>query len=242
MARPRDLHDFLSFEDPEEDRTWMFDATFLRSSWTCIYGRGCQGIYPEPTPELQQGCCSLGAHFLDREDLARVEKAAARLDGSTWQFRPAAGETFWQEAGGELTTKLAEGACIFLNRPGFAGGTGCALHFGALAEEERPLDWKPTVCWQLPLRLEEQTDDHGHVTSILREWKRRDWGEGGEDFAWWCTDSPEAFVGRRPVYRQLEEEIVEIVGRRVYRMLVKRLEAPVPVPHPVLKRRAPRER
>ena len=76
-------------------------------------------------------------------------------------------------------TRLVDDACIFLNRPGSAQGAGCALHVAALEAGERPLDWKPNVCWQLPLRLEHSTDENGHVTSRLRDWKRRDWGEGG---------------------------------------------------------------
>ena len=106
-------------------------------------------------------------------------------------------------------TRLVDDACIFLNRPGFAGGAGCALHIAALEAGERPLDWKPNVCWQVPIRLEHSTDENGHVTSRLREWKRRDWGEGGDDFHWWCTESPEAFVGDQPVYRSARDEIVE---------------------------------
>ena len=80
------------------------------------------------------------------------------------------------------------------------------------ARGERFLDWKPDVCWQLPLRLEQRTDENDHVTNVLREWKRRDWGEGGFEFHWWCTDDPQAFVGRRPVHQELREEIVELVG------------------------------
>jgi len=34
----------VSFEDPEEQRTWRFDVTFLLSHWECIFGRGCQGV------------------------------------------------------------------------------------------------------------------------------------------------------------------------------------------------------
>jgi hypothetical protein len=236
MAAPGDLHDYIAFEDPSGDKTWMFDATFLRSSWTCIYGDGCQGVYTTPTPELQQGCCSMGAWFLDDEDLARVATFAARLTPANWQFIGKAGDGFWRHSGKDKTTRLVEDACIFLNRPGFRAGAGCALHLGALQAGERPLDWKPTVCWQLPLRLEEEEDAHGHRTAILREWKRRDWGEGGEQFAWWCTDSPLAFVGRNPVYKTLKDELVEMIGPEVYRILVTQLERPVPLPHPVFRR------
>ena len=125
-----------------------------------------------------------------------------------------------------------------LNRPGFAGGAGCALHQAALDAGERPLDWKPDVCWQLPLRLEESTDDHGHVTSTLREWKRRDWGDGGAEFHWWCTESHDAFVSPDPVYVTMRDEIVELIGATPYELLADYLDRRrewQPVPHPALR-------
>ncbi|HKZ18498.1 MAG TPA: hypothetical protein VJQ57_00150 [Acidimicrobiia bacterium] len=240
MARSLDAHDFISFRDPDDDRIWFFDATFLRSSWTCIFGRGCLGIYTTPTPEMSQGCCSMGAWFTDEEDLAKVEAHAARLNDENWQFRKKAGEKIWRQRGADKTSRLVQDACIFLNRPDFAAGAGCALHLGALQAGERPLDWKPNVCWQLPLRLEEDTDDSGQVTSVLREWKRRDWGDGGDEFAWWCTDSPLAFIGGEPVYRSLRAEIVEMIGQKIYGLLVEHLEAPQPLPHPALRQNGSR--
>ena len=30
---------------------------------------------------------------------------------------------------------------------------------------------------------------------MVRQWDRRHWGEGGEEFHWWCTEDPAAFVG-----------------------------------------------
>ena len=83
---------------------------------------------------------------------------------------------------GETTTTLADDACIFLNRPDFPGGAGCALHAAALRRGESFLDWKPEVCWQAPMRRVDETDTYGHVTSTVREWKRRDWGPGGLEF------------------------------------------------------------
>ena len=128
-------------------------------------------------------------------------------------------------------TRLVDDACIFLNRPGFAGGAGCALHIAALEAGERPLDWKPNVCWQVPIRLEHSTDENGHLTSRLREWKRRDWGEGGADFDWWCTESPEAFVGDRTgVRRRRATTSSSWSGQQVYDTLVELLERPGWVP------------
>ena len=101
------------------------------------------------------------------------------------------------------------------------------------------MDWKPDVCWQLPLRLQEHTDEHGHVTSTLREWKRRDWGDGGLEFHWWCTEAPDAFVGRTPTYVTLRDEIVELVGEPVYAMLDRQLRQRARrtvLPHPAVRR------
>ncbi len=102
------------------------------------------------------------------------------------------------------------------------------------------MDWKPDVCWQLPLRLVDHVDDHGYVTSMLREWKRRDWGEGGFEFDWWCTDVPDAFVDRRPVYETLRDEIVEMVGKQAYDLFVEHLRTrrtETLLPHPAVRNR-----
>ncbi len=96
------------------------------------------------------------------------------------------------------------------------------------------------MCWQLPLRLEQRTDDNGHLTNVLREWKRRDWGEGGHEFHWWCTDAPDAFIGRRPVYEELHDEITEMVGEKAFELFVEAMEARPTrqlLPHPALKKR-----
>ena len=223
----------------------MFDVTFLTSNWTCIFGAGCQGVLTGPAPELVQGCCSYGAHFTDHEDLAKIEKIAAELPAEYWQFR-SRGVT---KAGvvkiarvtkdGETVSRQADDACIFLNRPGFAAGPGCALHSYAVAIGERPLDLKPNVCWQLPLRREDAEDDDGHVTSTLRQWDRKHWGAGGAEFHWWCTEDGDAFVARKPVYETLRDEIVELIGEKVYDRLLGYLQsrrATTYLPHPAVRR------
>ena len=240
MDQFEDLHEYVSFEDPDEYRTWVFDLTFLTSSWTCIYGRGCPGVLTAPAPELEQGCCSYGAHFVDDEDHERTQVFIDALTDEQWQFRSKArkdGATR-RTKDGQWVTRVHQGACIMLNRPGFAGGIGCALHAAALEVGDRPLDWKPDVCWQLPLRLEESTDDNGHVTSTLREWKRRDWGDGGGEFHWWCTESHDAFVAPDPVYLTMRDEIIELIGAEPYRLLAEYLDRRrewQPVPHPALR-------
>jgi hypothetical protein len=240
---PDDLHEWVSFEDPDEERTWVFDLTYLTSPWRCIFGQGCQGVLTGPAEDLQQGCCSYGAHFVDEEDEATTLAYAARLTSEQWEKKDLAkrkGGATKTSKDGERKTRVVDGACIFLNSPTFPGGMGCALHNAAVQADERPLDWKPDVCWQLPLRLEEHTDDQGHVTSTLREWKRRDWGAGGAEFHWWCTDAPDAFIDHRPVYETNRDEIVEMVGEAPYALLVEHLKergTEQLLPHPAIRRR-----
>lgn len=244
-APPPDLHEWVTFDAADEPRTFAFDVTFLTSPWRCIYGGGCQGVLTAAAPDLEQGCCSYGAHLVDEDDARAVEKAAHRLTDEQWQHRDVArrrGGPLRTNKEGTTVTRLVDDACIFLNGPDWEGGAGCALHRGALEAGERPMDWKPDVCWQLPLRRVDTTDDNGHVTTTLREWERRDWGAGGEDFHWWCTDAPDAFTGHRPVYEELHDEIVELIGQWAYDTVVAEIHRRGKVtllPHPTL--RPPRE-
>ncbi len=240
-SAPVDTHEWISFEDPEEHRTWMFDVTFLTSRWTCIFGRGCQGVLTGPAPELVQGCCSYGAHFTDAEDIAKTEAAAATLTAKHWQFidkgttKSGKLKVLKVNDDGDTLTRQVDGACIFLNRPGFANGPGCALHQAAVERGERPLDLKPNVCWQLPLRREDTEDGDGHVTSRVIQWDRKHWGAGGDEFHWWCTEGPEAFIDAHAVYQTMRDEIVEMVGATIYEMFVGYLEsrpAKSYTPHP----------
>ena len=223
---PADAHEWVSFEDPAERRLWRFDVTFLLSNWRCLYGCGCQGVLTAPAPELAQGCCSYGAHFTGEEDLSRVKAAAKTLSAEQWQFieQGRRGGIARRGPGQVTVTRLVKGACIFLNRPGFPGGPGCALHRAAVERGVHPMQTKPDVCWQLPLRREDTVNSDGSVTSTVSQWDRAHWGAGGEEFAWWCTEAPEAFSAAQPVWRHMREELAAMVGNDVFALLVPYLE------------------
>ena len=86
----------------------------------------------------------------------------------------------WAKVGkDEWRTRLVDDACIFLNRPGFEAGPGCALHVHAINKGVHFSKTKPTVCWQLPLHAEENEQDDGSTTIVLSEFGRDGWGEGG---------------------------------------------------------------
>lgn len=234
-----DVHEWISFDLDGE--TYTFDATWLTSNWKCIYGDGCLGIEEEPNQGAMLGCCSHGAHFADKEDRKRVAEVFPRLRDDEWQFKEVAASLGGpiHKDHGDWVTRRHEGACIFLNRPGFPGGAGCAFHTAAESRGENFIDWKPEVCWQVPVRLDFHIDDNEYETKILREWKRRDWGEGGDDFHWWCTEDPRAFVGDVPVYVSSKDEIVALVGQGAYDRVVELIEqrgTQVFLPHPSVKR------
>src|SRR3979411_465396 len=137
-------------EIDDGDTVWRFDRSFLTSNWTCIWGRGCLGILEEPAEHLGQGCCSVGAEFGDDEEARNIGALAATLEPRPFEHHGAArtGSIFSDEA--RTQTRIVDGACIFLNRPGFAGGAGCALHAAALRRGERPLGLKPAASPQPP--------------------------------------------------------------------------------------------
>jgi hypothetical protein len=218
QPEPEHLEEFV---DPVDGTRWLVDLEFLRSNWTCIWGRGCEGILDRPAPELGQGCCSVGAELLDEDEARTVGALGLTLDPSRFQFHVEATAGGVLDAG-RRSTRVVDGACIFLNRSGFAGGSGCALHLAALDEGESSLDWKPSVCWQLPLKVERRESTSGEEAGagVLRRWRRSDWGAGGAAMAWCCTEAPagvgtSAYVGDRPVAEALFGEVQALVGPEV---------------------------
>ncbi len=203
--------------------TWRFDVDFLESSWTCIYGRGCLGILAEPAEHLQQGCCSIGAELGDEEEAMTIGALAATLDPSVFQHHAEAtdGGVYLDDRRG--ATRLVDGACIFLNRPGFAGGAGCALHLAALEAGESPVEWKPSVCWQLPIKVDWEPGPGDREVATVRRWTRADWGDEGEPMAWCCTEGDRAYVGETTVLESLGDEIEALVGTAVHVELRRRL-------------------
>jgi hypothetical protein len=219
---------WVEFADPADgNQRFRCDLTWLTSSWTCIFGDGCRGIYADRPDD---GCCTLGAHFTDEDDVARVGAAAAELSQDEWQYHQAGTDGGWLESEGtERTTRVVDGACVFLNRPGFPAGTGCALHLHAVLEGLEPHTTKPDVCWQLPLRRTyrtvERPDETSYLEVTITEYDRRGWGPGGHDLDWYCSGNPEAHVGREPVFRGSHAELRELMGNAAYEELVVRCEA-----------------
>ena len=205
------------------DVTWHLDRDFLTSNWTCIWGRGCKGILDEPAEHLNQGCCSIGAELTDQDEAMTISALAATLEPEFFQHHRAIDDDDVFSDDTRTNTKVVDGACIFLNRPGFEGGEGCALHLAALRADESPIAWKPSVCWQLPIKVDWELLADGSEVATLRGWQRRDWGDEGDTMHWCCTEGTEAYVGDRPVVESLAEELIAVVGDEVYVELRRRL-------------------
>ncbi len=237
--------EWLEFSDPANPQHQIrADLTWLLSRWTCIFGRGCHGII---AGRAADGCCSHGAFLTDSDDEERLRSAAKKLTPQTWQHhrRGFSRYTELDTVDGKTparrtATQGSDGPCVFLNDASFPGGGGCALHAQALRDGVHPLEYKPDVCWQLPIRRDQEwvnrPDGSTVLLSVLGEFDRRGWGEGGHDLHWWCTSSPEAHVGSQPMYQEYAPELTALVGEKAYARLAElcaaRLEKGLVAPHP----------
>lgn len=221
---------WLEFVDPADaDQVFRCDLTWLTSRWTCIFGSGCQGIVEGRGDD---GCCTHGAFYSDGDDEKRVRGFAKALSDDEWQFRSVGRRLGISEVDdGKRRTRRHEGACVFLNRPGFPAGAGCALHLHALNTGRHPLQTKPDVCWQLPVRRTYDRVTRPDETEVLvvsiGEYDRRGWGPGGHDLTWWCTSATEAHTAAQPMFETYEAELVELMGRPAYDVLATACRAVV---------------
>ena len=227
---------YVEFVNPADDSEVMrCDLTWLTSSYMCIFAQGCQGIYAD-APDV--GCCTLGAHFADKADEKRVAAYVDMLDENLWQQKPRGRpvkKKDWIEVDedGERKTRTTEidgqQACVFHNRNDFHLGAGCALHALAFVLEKNPVETKPDVCWQLPIRGTfrnvERQDGTSYTEVSIGEYDRRGWGPGGHDLDWYCSGNTEAHVAVEPVYLTHEAELTELMGKAAYDELVRHCDA-----------------
>lgn len=239
---PREWFEFVNPEDPLH--TFSIDLTWVESHWNCMFGTtACHGI---DAAQTDVGCCVHGAYLADEEDRDQLYDAVAEMPPKFWQNRPNGVDAYieaadptvlepwleWDELDGDdgepepaLKTITTGGACIFANRAGWPTGTGCALHQWAVSEGRDLTVAKPEVCWQVPLRRHEAYEDRSDGVEILRttigEYERRSWGNGGEDFDWWCTGDAGCHTNANPIWVSQKAELVALMGETSYEVLAE---------------------
>ena len=122
----------------------------------------------------------------------------------------------WTDRDGRTTTtRVADGACIFLNDPGFPGGPGCALHVHAVPRMDPHEAGRRVLAAADPAQLSDHHPSRRRHLGSRSRYDRR-LGSGGHDLDWYCTGSPGA--ARRPGSRSIAAhvELTEIMGPPAY--------------------------
>lgn len=193
-------------------KTWLVDTEFLLSDYECQWGTGCKGINPN-RPDL--GCCANGAYLTD-SDVELLKDKVPQLKDSEWQhktddyltkskYKTRLGIKRWD---GQLKTSVQNdddevSGCVFANDPDFQGGMGCALHIAAVNRGEDFIEWKPEICWQMPLYIEEIEELEVNILRMFH------WGES--DYPWFCERDREMWVGKNPVYQSMSKELKKML-------------------------------
>ncbi|MFM7542934.1 MAG: hypothetical protein ACKO2I_05785, partial [Actinomycetales bacterium] len=84
------------------------------------------------------------------------------------------------------------------------------------------VETKPDICWQLPLRRSWEVRENGDKKIdivVIGEYTRKSWGEGGEDFDWYCTSNSEAHTSKIPVYLSQKIELIHLMNKSAYKVL-----------------------
>ena len=252
--------EWIEFADPADpDHLIRADLTWLLSRWTCIFGRGCHGIIAGPgrrrlllarrvlhrrgrreaghgaaakllTPQTWQHY-RRGLQELHRDGHGRRHEPGpahrhpartARASSSTTPTSPAA-------AAARCTARRCATACTR-----WSTSRTCAGSCRSAATRSGPSG--PTA--------------RRSCVTVLAEFDRRGWGEGGHDLHWWCTSSPDAHVGSEPMYLSYGPELTALIGEKAYDELAELCAAreaaawspPTPPPHAASRRRRGRPR
>lgn len=208
----------------EKETIISVDVTFLMSGYHCIWGCGCPGAWgaSDKVNGHILGCCNTGPDFAE-DDIPRISALIHRLDPSRVDsYDRIVTQGWWYQQGdlkknGRLLARRADDHCIFLNTgKKDTAPMGCSLHVAAIDNNERPIDWKPSACWMLPLWAE--WDDEGRY--IVSYWDSDNNGSWqGRETGWWCLEAPEAYTGDVPVYVTYAEELSELIGEINYKVV-----------------------
>ena len=185
----------------KERKQWQIDVTFLMSSWRCIFGQGCQGVLTEPAPEMVAGLLLVRRARVREEGQGQgreAREAARRRRVAVQEGRHEEGRVERRRGKDEWRTRLVQG-CVRIPQSSRLRGRARLRVAPARDEHRASTSARPSRRCAGSCRCARSTATRKtrSVTSVLTEFGRDGWGEGGEEFAWWCTEAPEAFTGAR---------------------------------------------
>lgn len=218
------------------------NVSFLLSGWNCKFG-DCPGILIHGAM-TDVSCCQIGVHIEQGAEMDRMRNMARQLTSEDWDRADQINSGWYYKIPREdreseygvrepmFHTRVVDGGCIFANRHGGpAGKPGCAFHHLAARTGRHHSETKPDVCWQIPFAVTEDWDDeHWQRVITITGTPAATWGNPVMDDAdqlsypgYWCTETPDAYDGIRPVYQYAEVELRKLIGDEIYDQLAKEL-------------------
>jgi len=215
---------------------YQFNLSFLMGPLSCTYGRGCKGMIRDmPTV----GCCAHGtAIYPDDNDemtdeFPRMAEMVHLLTDEQWESRQHALKVvseanpvpgFKHGEGKIIHSRSHNGACVFQNSADFDGGTGCALHIGAMQRGDDVFESKPYVCSYYPITGRVSFDeDTGTTYFTVTNELRSTWAEEAD---WLCTEDPESYHytpphegSWTPTFVSFKREIIHLTEPAAYNAL-----------------------
>ena len=203
---------------------WRFDTEFLTSNWTCLFGRGCKGILDHDATELDQGCCSLGAHFGDgpagEAEAMTVSAYASMLDPAHFQYHhvamaDGAGDPTGDPIDESPATRAPTGSSgtphdrtpvSSTARASSSTGPASTVARGARCISRRSMRATRPPSGSRRSAGSSRSESTGRRSTTRQNRRpcadgaRRDWGDHGRTMAWCCTeheDGGEAYSGTR---------------------------------------------
>lgn len=247
--------EWLDIPDPEDPQiVYRINLTFLSSTWGCMFGKGCPGLFGKDEKHTQpdMGCCRHGVlisetHEYDDIDV-RVETLLdtgclnpcgadyIRRNGWYTKVRGRNSRPMWN-------TRIRDGGCVFANRADEGPLTGCAFVELAKRTGAGHIDTMPRPCWQLPLAVVSGVDAVNDGSDIayreviyITAWDADYWGGADDDGThdswakWWCTETPDAYLEEKePLYVRMSRELHELLGTAVFRQLMDHMRKTRPV-------------
>ena len=215
------------------------DLTWLTSSYTCIFGQGCQGIYASsPGRRLLHARRALRRQGRREAGRGVRRRSSTRRSGSSSPTGARSRKKDWIETDdeGERKTRTVEvdgqQACVFHNRADFPTGAGCALHGLALAAGPQPArdQARRVLAAADPAARSARSsaqDGTTYTEVSIGEYDRRGWGPGGHDLDWYCSGNTEAHVAAGAGLRHPRARAGRADGQAAYDELVRHCEAHV---------------